>query len=244
VKAYEAVIFDLYGTLIDELMHPEANRMVYVRTRNEMADMLGVDREGFAARLGDSLFQLMVGSIPSTQAALSEICEKLGVKPEDERIEECVNHRLKYVRRSLSPRPGVVETISALRDRGYKVGLISNTLEEVPRLWESTPFACMFDAAILSFNVGMAKPDPRIYALASERLGVEAKDCLYVGDGSDGELSGAEQAGMTAVLMRAPYDEADGGRQGWEGRRISSIAEVLGLVGGEWGRISCDCSRG
>ena len=83
---------------------------------------------------------------------------------------------------------------------------------------------------ILSFEVGMAKPDPRIYALAAERLGVNAKDCLYVGDGSDGELSGAERAGMTAVLMRAPYDQEDGERQGWEGRRISGIAEVLGLV--------------
>lgn len=227
---FKAVIFDLYGTLIDELMHPEANRLVYVRTRNEMADMLGVDRVGFAKGLKDSLFQLMVGGFPSTQAALLDICEKLGAKPGDERIEVCVNHRLEYVRRSLSPRPGVVETVSALRDRGNRVGLISNTLEEVPLLWDSTPFTPMFDVALLSFAVGMAKPDPRIYALAAERLGVDAMDCLYVGDGSDGELSGAEQAGMTAVLMRAPYDQADGDRQGWDGRRISGIGEVLGLV--------------
>ncbi len=230
MKAYKAVIFDLYGTLIDELMHPESNRMVYERTRNEMADMLGVDRAGFARGLDDSLFQLMVGDFPSTHAAISDICEKLGSKPGDELIEASVKHRLEYVRRSLSPRPGVVETISALRSGGYKVGLISNTLEEVPLLWDETPFAALFDVAILSFVVGMAKPDPRIYALAAERLGVNAKDCLYVGDGSDGELSGAARAGMTAVLMRAPYDQADGDRESWEGERISGIAEVLGLV--------------
>ena len=224
------MIFDLYGTLIDELMHPESNRMVYERTRNEMADMLGVDREKFAKGLDDCLFQLIVGDIPSTHAALSDVCEKLGAMPEDERIESCVKHRLEYVRRSLSPRPGVVETILALRDKEYKVGLISNTLEEVPLLWDETPFAPLFDVALLSFAVRLMKPDPRIYALAAERLGVEANDCLYVGDGSDGELSGAERAGMTAVLMRAPYDQADGNRQGWEGKRISSIEEVLELV--------------
>ena len=74
-------------------------------------------------------------------------------------------------------------------------------------MWDSTALAPLFDVAVLSFDVGMAKPDPRIYELATERLGVAANDCLYVGDGSDGELSGAAQAGMTAVLMRAPDDQ-------------------------------------
>ncbi len=128
------------------------------------------------------------------------------------------------------PRPGVVDAYTELSDRGYKVGLISNCMEEVSVMWDSTPFAPMFDVAVLSSDVGMAKPDPRIYALSAVRLGVDARDCLYVGDGSDGELSGAEQAGMTAVLIRAPYDQADGDRQGWDGRRISRLAEVLGLA--------------
>ena len=48
MKRYKAVIFDLYGTLIDELMHPEANRRIYDRKRDEMADMLKVDRKEFA----------------------------------------------------------------------------------------------------------------------------------------------------------------------------------------------------
>lgn len=230
MKAYKAVIFDLYGTLIDELMHPESNRMVYERTRDEMADMMGVDRAGFAKGLDDCLLQLMVGSIPSTHAAISDICEKLGSKPGDKLIEACVKHRLEYVRNSLSPRPGTVETISALREKGYRVGLISNTLEEVPLLWDETPFAPLFEVVVLSSEVGMAKPDPRIYALAAERLGVESQDCLYIGDGSDRELSGAERAGMTAVLMRAAYDQEDGDRENWEGKRISRIEEVLGLV--------------
>ena len=57
MKTYKAVIFDLYGTLIDELMHPEANRLVYVQKRNEMADALGVDRDEFAKEWTDALYR-------------------------------------------------------------------------------------------------------------------------------------------------------------------------------------------
>ena len=230
MKTYKAVIFDLYGTLIDELMHPEANRLVYVQKRNEMADALGVDKEGFAKEWTDAFYERMAGVFPSTKAVLTHICKRLGVEPSEDRIAAGVNNRYEYVRSCLSPRSGVVETLAALRDRGYQVGLISNCTEEVSRLWDSTPLAPLFDVAVLSFDVGMAKPDPRIYQLATERLGVGANDCLYVGDGSDGELSGAAQAGMTAVLIRAPDDQANGNREGWTGARISSIPSVLDLI--------------
>ena len=230
MKTYQAVIFDLFGTLIDELMHPEVNRRVYVQKRNEMADALGVDRDEFAEEWSGALIQRMAGIFSSTEESLVHICRRLGVEASEESVARSARIRFEYSRDSLVPRPGVAETLSALKDRGYKVGLISNCTEEVCRLWESTPLAPLFDVAVLSFDVGLVKPDPRIYELATERLGVDGKDCLYVGDGSDGELSGAAQAGMTAVLMRAPDDEADGNRQGWEGKRISRIAEVLELV--------------
>ena len=110
------------------------------------------------------------------------------------------------------------------------MGLISNCAEEVSVLWSSTPFAPLVDTAVLSYNVRLAKPDPRIYAMAAEGLGVAAEECLYVGDGTSNELSGAQRAGMTAVLMRAPYDQADGARESWDGARISDVREVLGLL--------------
>ena len=83
---------------------------------------------------------------------------------------------------------------------------------------------------MLSFDAGIAKPDSRIYELATKGLGVAAEHCLFVGDGSGGELSGASKAGMTAVLIRAPYDRADGAREGWRGETISEIPDVLRLL--------------
>ena len=229
VSKYGAVVFDFWGTLVDDLMYPEANRLLYQQKTAEMADLLGVDRDGFAKAWTAGAVQRMVGGFSSTEGAILDACRKLGVEPSQDRIRVAAELRYAYTRDGLSPRPGTVETISTLKDSGYRVGLVSNCGEEVSRLWHSTPFAPLMDAAVLSFDAGLAKPDPRIYELAVGRLGVAAEHCLYVGDGTGGELSGATKAGTTAVLMRAPYDQADGGREGWKGETISDIRDVLRL---------------
>ncbi len=227
---YEAVIFDLWGTLVDDLVYPEANRLVYQRKTDELADSLGADRGEFSKAWDATGAGRTVGA-SSTEAALSHICRGLGVDPGEDCIRAVAETRYAYVRDALSPRPGTVETLSKLKDSGFGVGLISNCSEEVSRLWDSTPFAPLVDAAVLSFNVGLAKPDPRIYELATRVLSVAAEHCLFVGDGSGGELTGASKAGMTAVLIRATYDQADGAREGWEGLTISDIRNVLDLLG-------------
>ena len=137
--------------------------------------------------------QRMVGGFSSNEAALLHICRELGAEPGQDCIHGVAEIRYAYVRSALSPRPGTVETLSTLKDAGYRVGLISNCGEDVSRLWHSTPFAPLMDAAVLSFDAGLAKPDRRIYELAIGRLGVAAEHCLYVGDGTAGELSGASK---------------------------------------------------
>ncbi len=230
MSKYKAMVFDLWGTLVDELTYPEANRVVYQQESDDTADLLGMDRDGFARAWAATLADRTVGAFPSTEAALRCLCRELGAEPGEDRIHAVAEMRCEYVREALSPRPGTVETLSTLKDSGYRVGLISNCGEEVSRLWRSTPFAPLVDTAVLSFDVGIAKPDPRIYELATTGLGVVAEHCLYVGDGSGGELSGASRAGMTAVLIRAPYDQEDGAREGWAGGTISDIRDVLRLL--------------
>ena len=159
-----------------------------------------------------------------------QICQDSGVEPTNDGIQACIRLRYEFIRDALSPRPGVIETISTLKELGHKVGLISNCGEEVCRLWDTTPFAPLLDVAVLSFAIGLVKPDPQIYRIAAAKLGLAAEHCLYVGDGSDDELTGASDVGMTPVLIRAPYDREDGARQSLDGMRISTIREVLGLL--------------
>jgi putative hydrolase of the HAD superfamily len=87
---------------------------------------------------------------------------------------------------------------------------------------------------LFSVEEGVTKPDERFYERMCERLDVSAESCLYVGDGAGHELSGAEKAGMTAVLMCDPAEEdivmdRDEARN-WDGARIKRIADVQKLV--------------
>ena len=90
--------------------------------------------------------------------------------------------------------------------------------------------APLVDVAILSCEVGLRKPDPRIYEMVCDRLTVLPDRCLYVGDGGSMELTGASASGMDVVLIRAPYDTVTGDREDWQGARISSLKEVVSLV--------------
>lgn len=229
--SYDAVIFDLFGTLIDDLTHPEFRRIEYERVVSETAAALSVPIDDFTRlwlEMGD---RRITGALPTTDAALAQICQELGAQREAEQISGAARIRFEHIRRSLKPRHDTIETLARLKASGYKVGLISDCTAETPTLWPDTPFAAVIEAPVFSCDVGLRKPDPRIYALACERLQVEPQRCVFVGDGGSKELTGASDAGMRAVLIRAPYDDdIGGGREEWQGDKISSLAEILSLI--------------
>ena len=130
--------------------------------------------------------------------------------------------RTAMTRRALVPVDGALEVLSGLRSRGVRLGLISNCSGDVVELWESSPFGGLFDAVVLSADVGICKPDERIYRIALERLDVEPGGALFVGDGHSGELAGAEAVGIRAVQV--------GSYHPWDGERIEDLREVPGLV--------------
>ena len=77
---YEAVIFDLWGTLVDS----------YPRRAKEMAGLLGVDQDNFASAWSVTLKERMVGTLLSTEAVLARLCRELGVEPEQSRVRDAV----------------------------------------------------------------------------------------------------------------------------------------------------------
>ena len=227
---YRAVIFDLYGTLVDELRYPHRQEVKYQRWVSDTAAALELPVDDFRRVWADTSRQREEGEIRTRKAILAFLCDTLDVDVSDEQLNRAAAIALEYIRRALKPRNGVVETLARLHDEGIKTGLISNCLAETSELWSSTPFPSLLDASILSCEVGMMKPNPGIYRLACERLRVEPRDCLFIGDGGSGELTGATNVGMDAVLIRAPNDTENGNREDWQGIRISSVEEVLSLV--------------
>ena len=104
----------------------------------------------------------------------------------------------------MKPRTGSLEVLASLKSKEYKIGLISDCTAETPLAWQNTPFAPFFDATVFSCRAGIKKPDPRIYEMATTRLGVGPQYCLYIGDGSSRELSGASTF-LKLVLLGGAY---------------------------------------
>jgi putative hydrolase of the HAD superfamily len=166
--------------------------------------------------------------------SIRRVCQALGLTPNEQAVTQAADLRLDFIRQALSPRPDAVKTFTHLRRLGLKVGLISNCPSAVPQLWETTAFAGLMDEPVFSCAVGLSKPDPRIYHLACERLGVSPAECLYVGDGGSQELSGALAVGMEPVQIRdpkeKPADAAREDREAWPGRAIEALSQVLDFV--------------
>jgi putative hydrolase of the HAD superfamily len=210
------VIFDLWDTLVD--FDVAAGRAF----QDRVAERLGRDPDEFAALWVEGRAVRESGTLRNYL---------LGIGVAEDLVDELVDWRRDSTRALLSPRPGAVETLEALHARGHRLGLITVCSEDVPDVWSETVFANVFDATVFSCSVGLRKPDPRIYRIACEELSVEPEDAVFVGDGANDELAGAERVGMRAILIhRAGEDPLWDEVQDWRGPRITAIPEVLSLL--------------
>jgi putative hydrolase of the HAD superfamily len=93
------------------------------------------------------------------------------------------------------------ETLDELRRLGYRLGVISNADGRVEALLQDVGLRGHFELVIDSGSVGVEKPDPRIFRMALERMGIEPHDAVYVGDVYEIDVAGARAAGMRAILL-------------------------------------------
>jgi putative hydrolase of the HAD superfamily len=215
---FRAVIFDLWQTLVPWPVD-SANAMY-----SRLVETWGADPETFHELWHRRRRERETGPI---EPHLRAIAEELGLGGD---VESVMTIRRDWTLEALVPRPEAVPTLEELRRRGHKLGMISACSEDVPDVWDRTPFATLFDSTVFSCSVGFSKPDPRIYALAAEELGVEPAECLFVGDGANDELPGAERAGMTAVQLRAPGEPLTPEGERWTGRYVGLLSDVLELA--------------
>lgn len=227
---YDAVVFDLFGTLVDSYLGP-----AYGAAQAEIATLLGVPLDKLQRVWPQSRRERDTGAFGSVEGDLRQVCLALGVDPDPDRLASAAAVRTEAYARTVRVRPGSIRTLEEIRRMGCKTALVSDCGFEIPAIWPATPFPPYLDAAVFSAEVGVAKPDPRIYHIACDRLGVTADRCLYVGDGGSRELTGAKAVGMHPVLIRVEYErELDQYRPDaleWTGPVITTIEQVLDLVG-------------
>ena len=99
----------------------------------------------------------------------------------------------------LEPDEEMIAAVRGARARGNRTGLISNSWGRA--IYDDELIESLFDTAVISGEVGLHKPEPEIFLLACERLGVEPAEAVFVDDLRE-NCAGAEAVGMTAVLHR------------------------------------------
>lgn len=105
--------------------------------------------------------------------------------------------------------------INELYIRGYSLGIISNLISrnEIPDWLREEGLQKHFQAVVLSSVFGKRKPSPEIYQEAVKLVGVDPKNCAYIGDNPNRDVEGARLAGFNTVILlqneQDPFNEAD-----------------------------------
>jgi putative hydrolase of the HAD superfamily len=221
---FNAVIFDLYGTLVDDFASSVGQLHV------EFVKTLAAPPDSFMKLWRETTEMRVIGAFQTVEASIEYVCNLLGVPITMEQLTRAVEIRLQLIKRTLTPRPDALETLARIRNNGYKIGLLSNCSIEIPIVWPETAFADLVDSAIFSSREGLKKPDPRLYRVACERLGMKPEDCLYIADGENYELAAAAKVGLHTLLLR--NSSRDNGSEllrearEWQGDLIDSLTDV------------------
>lgn len=127
--------------------------------------------------------------------------------------------------------PKVRETLTALKQSGLKLGLISNTFVNsclLEKHLEQVGLLEFFPVRLYSYEFKFRKPDVRIFKIAAERIGEALENIVFVGDRIDRDIKGALEVGMAPVLKDA-YTNA--GRETPKGAwKINKLSELPGLI--------------
>ena len=113
-------------------------------------------------------------------------------------------------------RPAMIEAVRGCRAHGLKVAALTNNWAYDTAIDGFAPLRDEFDAFIESYKVGLRKPDPRIYQMACDALGVEFKQAIFLDD-IGVNLKAARQLGMTTIKVAEPATA------------IAELERVLGL---------------
>ena len=121
---------------------------------------------------------------------------------------------------------GSREMLEYLKAKGYKIGMISNGFYEVQyRKMRSSNIEHFFDVVVLSDDIGVNKPDRRIFDHALKKAGAKAETSIIIGDNPDTDIAGAVAAGWQAIYFN-PKGASDGQKLPKEVRVVEKLMEI------------------
>lgn len=214
------VIFDLGGTLMYldgewEEVHArnEANLLAFLQAEGlELEDRTFCQEFRRRRQKAYEIARATRVEYP-VQRTLQETLAQLGYPDLDERLlAEAVKALFQYEETRWIAFPDALPTLEALRREGYRLGLVSNASDDalIQRLIRRLGFEPYLHPALNSAEVGIRKPDPRIFQLVLEEWGLEPREVVMVGDTLEADILGAQLAGLGAILALMDENPANG----------------------------------
>lgn len=165
------------------------------------------------------------------QDVLQAMARDLGLTLNEEHFARYRRAQWRHRERNFALREGVFETLAALRDRGYHLGIVSNIdedhLEHIVRLSKLEPY---FDSILSSECAQSCKPDLRIFSEAVRRAGCAPGEAFFVGDSLQQDIPGANAMGMHSVLIWDRTDSDPPSKEAVPRSVIRKIPELLDLI--------------
>lgn len=189
--AIKAILFDFWGTL--------AENGTYSPTKGTLRILrIPIDYKEFIVRFEEAFF---TKSYPTQEDAFKAVCDEFRVRPLPIVLSKMVGLWNKN-KLFAKPYPDTVETLIALKEKGYKLAIVSNTQKgAVEDVIAKHNLKQYFDAVVLSYEHHMLKQDGKLYHVALEKLGVKPSEAIVVGDSIETDLEGAKAAGIKGVLI-------------------------------------------
>jgi putative hydrolase of the HAD superfamily len=192
----EAIVSDFGGVLTTPLV---GSFMAFQDKTGIATEDLGKAMQAVAEADGEHpLYALERGEIAEIDF-LERVAEGLepllGHRPEMHRFKEIYFE-------ALDPNPQMVDLMRGLKAEGFRMAMLTNNVREWEPLWRSMlPVDEIFELVVDSAFVGCRKPEPEIYRLTLERVGLPAEACLFVDD-VEANCEGAREVGLNAVHFR------------------------------------------
>ena len=225
---YRAVIFDLFGTLVNGFTRQE-----YDQVNARMAAAVRVPYPEFWQLMGETYRDFCLGRYSAYEDLISDVCSRTDVHANKAQITQAASFHYEFIAAAIVPEPEVLETLDRLKKRGFRLGLISDCAPPVPLLYPQSPLARFIDVPVFSCEERIKKPSSEIYQRTCQRLQTEPHECIYVGDGSSQELTGAAEVGMRPILKRTDltdvYDSHRPEVESWRGPAVDEIKELCDM---------------
>ena len=217
---------ELLDILRDENSHPASASPVPARSRPScsMPGMFSTTAHGVDSYLAEFLAQSGLDPANASKADRDALADQAyqGVISQDQYREALVRlygvtepEQIERGKQAIASEdddvqffPGVAETLTALKEMGYLLGIITDTANSVSaklRWFENGGFGHVWDSIISSKEIGARKPDPRLYQAALQQLGVSTEQAIFVGH-KISELDGAHAVGLKTVAYN--YDRS------------------------------------